>query len=169
MNGRRRSDKAEWPRAAVAASAPTLEGGPPTNSKAAAPDAGLRKCATRDRAAAPAPWSRAAKAERCPSADLFRLVQALDERSAQQECPRPRRVLGGAAQLVLIAFAHRGVPLGEQPLVSHGLRLGVLNRDVTPLAFVAVESFLALFATQDIDELVGEVESVVDAAVHSHR
>jgi len=42
--------------------------------------------------------------------------------------PRPHRVLGGAAQLVLIAFAHRGGLLGEQVLVADGLRLGVAWR-----------------------------------------
>src|SRR6266852_5553993 len=112
-------------------------------------------------------WRRFCRQEHW-SRNPFRLTQTFDERRPQQECPRPHRILGGAAQLVLIAFTHRGVLLGQQPLVADGLRLGMLNSNVAALPFVAVENFLALFAAQDLDEFVGKIESVVDAAVHSH-
>src|SRR5262249_15932173 len=110
--------------------------------------------------------SRITPAYRLP--DPFRLTQAFDELSPQQVRPRPRRVLGGAAQLVVAAFAYRRVLLGEEALVADGLGLGVLDGHVATLAFVAVENFLSPLAAQNFDQLVGEIEGVVDAAVHPH-
>ena len=49
----------------------------------------------------------------------------------------------------MIALAHGGVALGEQPLVADGLRLGVLHRDVPALPLVAVELGFVGFAAQD--------------------
>ncbi len=79
----------------------------------------------------------------------LRLAQTLDQRRAQQERTRLHRILGGAAQFVLITLAHRRVGLGEQALVADGLRLRVLDRDVAALALVAVEHILAGLAAQE--------------------
>src|SRR5580692_5244321 len=48
-----------------------------------------------------------------PSRDLLRFAQALDQRAAQQERPRELRVLGGAAQLVVVAPADGRVLLRQ--------------------------------------------------------
>src|SRR5262249_46514248 len=100
--------------------------------------------------------------------DGLRLAQAFDQRRAQQEGARELRILGGAAQLVVIARPHGGILLGQQLLVADGLRLRVLQRDVAALARVAVELILGEVAAQDADELVGKIERVVHAAVHAH-
>src|SRR5215471_7440577 len=110
--------------------------------------------------------SRITPAYRLP--DLFRLTQAFDERRPQQERPRPHRILCGAAQLIVAAFAYRGVLFGKQALVADGLGLGVLDGHVATLALVAVENFLSLLAAQNFDQLFGQIEGVVDAAVHPH-
>ena len=44
----------------------------------------------------------------------------------------------------------------------------VLERDVAALALVAVEHVVVGLAAEDLDQLVGEVERVVHAAVHAH-
>ncbi len=49
-------------------------------------------------------------------------------------------------KLVVVLAAHRGVLLGQQPLVADGLRLGVLHRHVPALALVAVEHVVVGFA-----------------------
>ena len=100
--------------------------------------------------------------------DLLGFAQAFDQRRAQQELARQRRVFGRAPQLVVVALAHGGVALLEQPLVADGLRLGVLHGDVAALALVAVELGFVDFAAQDAGQLVGEVEGVVHAAVEPH-
>ena len=80
----------------------------------------------------------------------------------------PARVVGGAPQLVVVALAHGGIVFLQQPLVADGLRLGVLDGDMPALPRVAVEHVLVGFAAQDADQLVGQIERVVDAAVHAH-
>ena len=77
-------------------------------------------------------------------------------------------IFGLPAQLVVVALAHRRVALLQQPLVADGLRLGVLDRHVPPLPFVAVELVVIRLAVQDAGQLVGEVEGVVHAAVQPH-
>src|SRR5262245_41427219 len=62
--------------------------------------------------------------------NLLGLPQALDQGAAQQEFARQLRVLGGAAQLIVVAPAHGWVALLQEPLVADGLRLRVLDRHV---------------------------------------
>ena len=68
----------------------------------------------------------------------------------------------------MVFSTHRGVLFGQHALVADGLGLRVLERDVAPLALVAVEHLLTGLAPQDAHELVGEVERIVHAAVHPH-
>ena len=101
-------------------------------------------------------------------ANLLGLAQAFEQRRPQQELARQRRIFGLAPQLVVVAPAHRRIALLQQPLVADGLRLGVLDRDMPALPFVAVELRFVGFAVQDAGQLVGEIEGVVHAAVQSH-
>src|ERR1043166_3574886 len=98
----------------------------------------------------------------------LRLAQAVEQRGAQQELARQRRVFGLAAQLVVIAPAHRGIALFKEPLVADGLRLGVLDRHVAALPLVPVEFFLIGRTMQDAGELVGEVQGGGHGAVQPH-
>src|SRR5207248_3315537 len=102
------------------------------------------------------------------SCDLLRLAQAFDQGAAQEKGAGALGILGGAPQFVVIALAHGGIVFRQQPLVVDGLRLRVGKRDVTTLALVAVELALLRLAAQNAHELVGEIEGVVDAAVHAH-
>src|SRR5215212_5679778 len=74
--------------------------------------------------------------------NLLSLAQAFDQGRAQQKFAREFRVFRRASELVMIAPAHRRVAFRQQPLVAYGLRLGVLDGDVTALAFITVEHVL---------------------------
>ena len=63
---------------------------------------------------------------------------------------------------------HRGVALLHQPLVGDGLGLDIFHRGVAALAAVEIEQFVAGLAVDDAGELLGEIDAVVDAAVHAH-
>src|SRR5215467_15559334 len=94
------------------------------------------------RAPACSPPARFARFQSC---NPLGFAQALDQGAAQQEGACELGVFRGAAQLVVVALAHRGVLLRQQPLVADGLRLRVLQSDVTALALIAVEHLLADF------------------------
>src|SRR5579883_803436 len=103
-----------------------------------------------------------------PSRDLLGLAQALDERSAQEKFSRQLRIFRRAAKLVVIASAHLRIAFFQQALVADRLRLGVLHRNMAALPFVAVKLALLSLASEDADELVGEIECIVHAAVEPH-
>src|SRR5262245_16684950 len=105
---------------------------------------------------------------RASSCDLLGFAQALDQGAAQQKGARTRGILRRAAQLVVVLLAHGRVLLSQEALVADGLRLRVLQGDVTALALVAVEQVLLSFPAQDLDQLLRQVEGVVNAAVHAH-
>src|SRR5215831_20270469 len=110
----------------------------------------------------PAPFARP------QSCNPLGFAQAFDQGAAQQEGACELGIFRGSAQLVVIALAYRGVLLRQQPLVADGLRLRVLQRDVSALTLVAVEHLLADFPPQDLGELLRQVERVMNAAVHAH-
>src|SRR5262252_9612861 len=111
---------------------------------------------------------RPARFARPQSYNPLGFAQALDQGAAQQEGARKLGIFRGPPQLVVIALAYRGVLLRQQPLVADGLRLRVLQRDVTALALIAVEHLLADFPPQDLGELLRQIERVMNAAVHAH-
>src|SRR5215468_6372238 len=94
--------------------------------------------------------SRPARFARPQSCNPLGFAQALDQGAAQQEGARKLGIFRGPPQLVVIALAYRGVLLRQQPLVADGLRLRVLQRDVSALTLVAVEHLLADFPPQDL-------------------
>src|SRR5262245_66337888 len=110
----------------------------------------------------PAPFARP------QSCNPLGFAQALDQGAAQQERARELGVFRGSAQFLVVALADRGGLLRQQPLVADGLRLRVLQGDVPALALVAVEHLLPDFPPQDLGELLGQVERIMNAAVHAH-
>src|ERR1700730_13268443 len=101
--------------------------------------------------------------------NLFCVAQALDERSAQQEFLRERGVICRALHLLAI-FSSRGrVALLHIFLVGDGRGLHVLNRHVAALARIAVERALVLYAAQHSQQVGGEIDRIMNAAVHPHR
>src|SRR5215471_16037919 len=74
-----------------------------------------------------------------PSQDLFGLAQAFDQGGAQQERTRELWVLRCAAQLIVVLLPHGRVLFCQEPLVTDCLGLGVLQRDVAALPFVAIK------------------------------
>src|SRR5215510_13352993 len=103
------------------------------------------------------------------SGDLISLAQALDQGGAEQEGARKLRVFRSPAQLLVVLLAYRRILLCQHALVADGLGLGVLERDMAALPFVAIEHLVAHLLAQDPDQLVGEIDGVMNAAVHAHR
>src|SRR5690348_16994982 len=85
--------------------------------------------------------------------DRFGFAQAFEQRGAQQKLAGELRVLRGAPQLVVITLTHCRIALGQQPLVTDGLRLRVCQCDMTALALVAVEDVVIRLAARDRDQL----------------
>src|SRR5688572_10127494 len=98
------------------------------------------------------------------SAQFLRAAQACDHGNTQQVLVGAVLVgcdLGeGAPELEAVRF--------EIALVLDRLLLDVFQRDQPPLAVIALELGLRLFAAPDLHHARGQIDGVVDAAVHAH-
>ena len=79
-----------------------------------------------------------------------------------------RDVLRRAPQLVQMLPAHIRVLLLQRLLVLNGLRLDVVDLGLAALARVAVEHAGRSAAEPHVGQFLGEIDGVVDTAVHAH-
>ena len=102
------------------------------------------------------------------STQLRRPLQAGDHRDAHQVVARQRRVGGDPAHLVAEARLLGRVGRLEIALVLDRVLLHVFERHQPALPVVAVELGVARLAAPHAGEPLGEIDRVVDAAVHPH-
>src|SRR5512144_70360 len=71
-------------------------------------------------------------------------------------------------EIIEIGLPRRRIALLEHALVGDRLRLHVLDRGEAALTIVTVEKRVGIGAVPDLGELLGDVEAVLEAAVHAH-
>ncbi len=73
-----------------------------------------------------------------------------------------------SAQLFVISLTNHRVALFQQALISDCLSLRVFDRYMTALSLITVKLGFTRSAPQDVGQLFGKIERVVDAAVEPH-
>src|SRR5262245_17967777 len=94
--------------------------------------------------------------------------QARKHRDADQVLARKRGIVRAPGQRLAPGPLLLWIARLEVALVGDGNRVDVLERDRPPLPLIATELGGGSFAARDAHQLLGEVDSVVDAAVHPH-
>jgi hypothetical protein len=68
----------------------------------------------------------------------------------------------------VVSLTNHGITLFQQALISDCLSLRVLHGNMPALYLITVKLGFARFASQDIGQLFGKIERVMDAAVEPH-